>query len=278
MWRFEIRYTHSSKRPKPFAVSKAGMRSYSEAKLVAEFCKNILKRGGEVEWRKNCKSLTVDELSNYMMCPKMGSAKVSSGVVGFSTPVNITEPIVEDQCFSSPQLSLSPHRLFDDLSMNSMPFINSGDIDVVNEVPMLHRSPLRIWRNECSFTALCNGVRTTHTANMKESVLTLDTIGFPTLWRILRDTFRWSWDFGPDRSDNYFPPGRDRRAATLVEGLGRDSIYDFLRAFGLTGQTVSRQYTEFHHGIDRFAEHAPFIDIYEYPVHWAENRANLTTE
>jgi hypothetical protein len=269
-WRFEIRYSHSPKRPKCVRVNKAGMSSYENAKSIAILCQSILKRGGEVEWRHNCKSLSLDGLVDYLMCKKVDCTDNSSGV-DCLTPTNTTFS-VQVQCLSH-QYSMTPCRLSTDFP----PSAHTCVADIVDEVPML----LRICSKESSFVAVCNSISVTHTANLKEAVLTLDMLGFSMIWRILRDNFRWNWNFGPEGTggDCYFRPGCDHRDTSLVDGLdkflilGRDerhSLYGFLRAFGLTGQTVSRRYTEFSHGTDPFAELEYYVDIYEYPVHWVE--------
>jgi hypothetical protein len=77
----------------------------------------------------------------------------------------------------------------------------------------------------------------------------------------------------------YFLPGRKCKDVNLVEGQdkiliqgrNRYPLHDLLRKFGLTGTaTSSRCYTEFHYGYDR-AKRKPYIDVYEYPLHWVEN-------
>ncbi len=294
-WRFRIRYVRSKKHPSTIKVDGDYFGTYNDAKLSACLCECVLKGGGEVEWRIKCRMLSLSELVAYVELhyPLVENVKSFNEAVKFSTPTNDLFPMKKDSVDVQGTICLpimSPCRLFDEictteLPMHSLFMSRPGFTEVVDKIPMVQRTPLRIWQERRSFTASQrNGIAITHIAHLGEVILTLDNLGFPMLWRILRDNFKWGWDFGPVGpqgvcDDSYLLPGRDPHDVHLVEGQdkflvrGRDRelLYGFLSKFGLTGQTMSRSLTEFHYGVDRLKQE-PYIDIYEYPVYWVENR------
>jgi hypothetical protein len=285
-WRFRIRYFRSQKHPNAISVDGNNFGSYNDAKLSASLCECVLKGGGEIEWRTKCRLLSLSELAVYVghHYQAMQEVESSNATVEFLTPrdnkIPVISKIVDDQDGMRRPL-MSPCRLFDEPYTSNFPLHHSFSRTCFSEVAVERIPLLRSWREERSFVAYHdNNVMVTHVANMEESVLTLDTLGFPMLWRIMRDAFGWGWNFGtsvhPDGTKDstyYFLPGINPRSSNLIEGLdkllvyGRDRkpLYDFLSQFGLTGQTTARKYTEFHYGVDHVTRN-PYIDIYEYPV------------
>jgi hypothetical protein len=298
-WRFQIRYRHSSRHPNSVIVNKFGISSCVDAKSFAKLCETVLKNGGESVWRTKCSMLTLSDLKDYvehyypMVQVEVASAEFATPTNDFIPPM----PVIADVAGILPLPLMSPCRLFDELcqskvaspiSLYSILSSSPLAIEMTNEIPVFSRT-LFLGRTSVapplSFIAYDDDSNMTdHTTNESKAVtvLTLDTLGFPQLWRVLRDPlFGWGWDFGPNEgSTYYFLPGRKCKDVNLVEGQdkiliqgrNRYPLHDLLRKFGLTGTaTSSRCYTEFHYGYDH-AKRKPYIDVYEYPLHWVENR------
>jgi hypothetical protein len=147
-------------------------------------------------------------------------------------------------------------------------------------------SPIHTWIEQSinyssSISHMKKGQPVVRLTRTTMQVLTVDNVSNQILWtEIMKNIFRWSYFDDDDESHtmlpptgHYFTPGCKPTDIRLVSGIhkfksvcGEVGLRTFVKAFGLSGQSLVRMHTEIH--CQLYDDRLIYVVLYEYPLQW----------